>query len=162
MNTVFLGIGTNIGNRTENLSEAIKAISHLPNTTAEAVSKIYETKAWGYTEQPDFYNICLKVKTELSAFAFLGACLGIEAAFGRERPFKNAPRIIDLDVLLFNDEKINTRELCVPHPEIENRAFVLVPLHDILPDMQIGDFDFSKAFADCDKTDIKLSKEIVF
>ncbi|MBQ8210800.1 MAG: 2-amino-4-hydroxy-6-hydroxymethyldihydropteridine diphosphokinase [Clostridia bacterium] len=150
MNLVYISIGTNIGDKLKNINDAIDAINHLPSTNVIRVSSVYETAPWGYLEQDNFYNICAAVETDFSPNAFLGACLGIEAAFGRERPFKYSPRIIDIDVLLYNDLKINTSELTVPHPRMSERAFVLVPLKDVLPDMN----DFEDAYENCDKNGI--------
>lgn len=155
MSKAFLGIGTNIGDREKNLDFAINALRHLPKTEVEAVSRIYETEPWGYREQENFYNICVKIKTQLSPNALLGACLGIEASLGRERPFKNSPRILDMDLLLYGDAVMNTEELTLPHPRMSERAFVLVPLKDILPEMSVGELDFGEFFESCDKSGIK-------
>ena len=151
MNIVYISIGTNIGDRHQNLKNAIDAINHLPDTQVEDISAVYETAPWGYLEQDNFYNICARVKTGFSPNAFLGVCLGIEAAMGRERPFKNSPRIIDIDVLLYNDLEMCTQELTVPHPRMPERAFVLVPLKDVMPDMK----NFADFYENCDKTGIK-------
>lgn len=159
MNLVYISIGTNIGDKLKNMNDAVDAINHLPDTDVDAVSSVYETAPWGYLEQDNFYNICASVKTELGPNAFLGACLGIEAAFGRERPFKNSPRIIDIDVLLYNDMQVNTQELTVPHPRMHERGFVLVPLKDVLPDLKNGTLDFNEAYEKCDKNGIfKIKK----
>ena len=160
MNIVYISIGTNIGDKLKNINDALDAINHLPDTNVDAVSAVYETAPWGYTEQDNFYNICASVRTELSPNGFLGACLGIEAAFGRERPFKNAPRIIDIDVLLYNDMELSSHELTIPHPRMSERGFVLVPLKDILPDMKIGNLDFEIAYKMCDKKGIFKVKSI--
>ena len=142
----YIGIGTNIGDRAKNITDAINAIKHLPGTTVIAVSAVYETEPWGYTEQDTFYNVCIKVDTEMSPEALLGGCLGIEAAMGRERPFKNAPRIIDIDLLLYENEIRNCKELMLPHPLIGERAFVLVPLKDILPELKLDDKDYNENY----------------
>ena len=124
----ILGIGTNIGERKKNIALAVEALSKLPGTSVEKLSPMYETKPWGYTEQNNFINVCVMLETDLSPNALLGACLGIESAMGRLRPFKNSPRIIDIDMLLYEDVKINTKELTIPHPFIRERPFVLVPI----------------------------------
>lgn len=153
-NIVYIGIGTNIGDREVNIENALFAINKLPNTKVTGVSAIYETEPWGYTQQDNFYNICAKIETELTPNGILGACLGIEAAFGRERPFKNAPRVIDIDILLYNDLSLETDELTVPHPRMRERAFVLVPLKDVLPNMIAGEYDFNNYYEKCDKSGI--------
>ncbi len=134
MKEAYLGLGTNIGDREKNLRAAIDALSHLPKTQVEAVSSVYETAPVGYLEQADFLNLCVRVLTDLSPAALLGACLGIEAAMGRERPFKNAPRVLDIDVLLFEGVRCSEEELILPHPRMGERAFVLMPLSEIYRD----------------------------
>ncbi len=126
-----IGIGTNIGDRRKNLRDAVKSVSLLPGTEVLKVSSVYETEPVGYSDQPDFLNICIIIKTRLSPNALLGACLGIEAAMGRERSFTNAPRVIDLDLLLYEDFSLDAAELTVPHPRMFERDFVMVPLSEI-------------------------------
>ncbi len=131
MKTAYLSIGTNLGDRLRNLQDAADALRLLPKTEVVKCSGVYETAPWGYTQQDDFYNICVKLRTGLSSHALLGACLGIEAALGRVRSFKNAPRIIDIDIILYEGVKMNTPELTIPHKEMLNRAFVLQPLSEL-------------------------------
>jgi len=128
-----IGIGTNLGERPLNINAAVHALSLLPHTKVTAVSDIYETEPVGLTQQPKFLNANVLVETDISPMALLGACLGIEAAFGRERTEKNAPRIIDLDLLIFEGVKSESFELTLPHPRILQRAFVMVPLLDLYP-----------------------------
>lgn len=154
MSIVYIGIGTNVGDKIKNIDNAISGINHLPGTRVVKVSSIYETAPWGYLDQDNFYNVCAQIETDLSPNAFLGACLGIEAALGRERPFKNAPRNIDIDVLLYDDIEINTHELIVPHPRMLERGFVLVPLKDVLSDIKTVNIDFEQAYNNCDKKGI--------
>ena len=99
--------------------------------------------------------MCIVVMTELSARALLGACLGIEAAMGRTRTIKNAARVIDIDLLLYEGEEIRSEELNVPHPEIRNRAFVMVPLAEMFPEKKVLDYDFSAAYQRIDKSGIE-------
>ena len=101
MSTVVLGLGTNMGDRLKNLNEAVHAISLLPDTKVEMISGVYITKPVGFADQDDFYNAVITLDTNLSPHAILGSCLGIEAAMGRVRRQKNGPRIIDIDVLLY-------------------------------------------------------------
>ena len=150
MSKVYLGIGTNIGDRIQNINDALDAITHLPSTNVTAVSSLYETEPWGYTDQDNFYNICIEIETELSPNGILGACLGIEAALGRVRTFRYAPRVIDIDVLLYENVSMDTQELTVPHPKIQDRAFVLVPLKDVFPEMKMNDIDYNNALKNCD------------
>lgn len=134
MNEAVLGLGTNIGNRLENLQNAVNAIKLLPDTSVEKASGVYQTKPVGYEEQDDFLNVNIVIKTALSPHALLGACLGIEAHMGRARSIENGPRIIDIDVLVYDGFKLDTFELKLPHPRILERAFVMVPLLDLYPE----------------------------
>lgn len=131
MGIAYVGFGTNMGDRAENIKEAVSSINLLPETKVTKISKIYETEPWGFKDQKMFLNGALKVETELSPNAFLGALLGIEAGMGRVRTIKNGPRIIDLDLLFYDDLVLNSKELVLPHPRIFERAFVLKPLGDI-------------------------------
>lgn len=151
-----LGIGTNIGNKIENIKNAIDAIKLLPETKLLLCSKIYQTEPWGYIEQDSFYNCAVLIETKLSPNALLGACLGIEAGFGRIREFKNGPRIIDIDLLLTEGFTSSSEELTVPHKYILQRDFVLVPLHDLFPENEAFGFDFSKEYESTDKTKLEV------
>lgn len=131
MGVAYLSLGSNIGDRLKNLQGAVDALTLLPRTKVTAVSSVYETEPVGLKEQRSFYNIAVKVETSLSPRCLLGACLGIEAAMGRIRNIKNGPRIIDIDLILYDNEKYNDEELTLPHKEMNNRAFVLVPLTEI-------------------------------
>ena len=154
MRQAVIGIGTNMGDRLKNISDAEASLNLLPNTKIINKSSIYETKPWGFSDQENFYNSAVLVQTELSPNALLGALLGIEAAIGRVREFKNGPRIIDLDLLLYENEKMNTNELTLPHPRISERAFVLFPLNDLFKDNVAFDFDFSIFIKRIDKIEI--------
>jgi 2-amino-4-hydroxy-6-hydroxymethyldihydropteridine diphosphokinase len=128
-----IGIGTNLGDRLSNINEAVRALSLLPHTKVKQASHIYETEPVSLQPQPKFLNANVLVETDISPMALLGACLGIEAAFGRERREKNGPRILDLDLLIFEGMKSESFELTLPHPRILQRAFVMVPLFDLYP-----------------------------
>lgn len=131
MNEAVLGLGTNIGDRVQNLKNAVSAVNLLPQTSVAKVSYIYETEPVGFTDQANFLNCALLVETELSPRALLGCCLGIEAAMGRIRQFRNGPRNIDIDLLLYENEKSSDSELTLPHPRMHERLFVLKPLLDL-------------------------------
>ena len=146
MKEAVIALGTNLLDRERNLQIAIEAIKKLPGTVVEALSSIYETKPFQTPDpQGDYLNCCIKIKTELSPEMLLGCCLGIESAMGRERPFKNAARIIDLDLLLYENVTMNTPRLTLPHPRIKERAFVMVPLRDLYPDEVALGLDFNEA-----------------
>ena len=132
MATAYLGLGANLGDAAQQLAKAVDALNHVPMLQVEAVSPYYVTAPVGYLDQPDFINLCVRLSCNLSPEALLGVCLGIESALGRERTFRNAPRVIDIDVLLFEGQERSTEELTVPHPRLFERAFALVPLQDIM------------------------------
>ncbi len=132
MNTAYLLTGGNMGNRKRNLSQAHKLITELCGNISTA-SSIYETAAWGKTDQPSFLNQALQIKTTLEPEALLKQILKIEKQIGRIREEKYGPRIIDIDILFYNDEIHKYPQLTLPHPEIQNRRFVLVPMAEIAP-----------------------------
>lgn len=133
MNEVYLSIGTNIGEREKNLQQAVQALMEQSAVQVKRISSIYETAAVGYTEQADFLNIAVAVETTLIAREMLAVCQSIENELGRVREMRWGPRIIDLDILLYNQENIETENLIIPHPRMFERAFVLVPLQEIAP-----------------------------
>ncbi len=146
MSKVLLGIGTNIGDRKQNIKDAVESLKRIPLTHVCRTSSIYETKPWGYAMQENFYNSVAEIETELSPSAILGVCLGIEAGIGRIREFKNGPRIIDIDVLFYENKKIDTAELKLPHPYIGERDFVLVPLKELFEDLNVFGYDYSENY----------------
>jgi 2-amino-4-hydroxy-6-hydroxymethyldihydropteridine diphosphokinase len=132
MNAAYLLIGGNTGERLNYLHSAAKAIRKQCGRIKKS-SSIYETAAWGNENQDNFLNQALEVFTRLSAFELLDCILQIEESMGRIRKERYGPRIIDIDILLFNDEIIDTRKLKVPHPELPNRRFALQCLNEIAP-----------------------------
>ena len=134
MNRTFLITGGNLGNREKNLAIARELINRQCGTIITA-SSLYETAAWGKTDQPAFLNQALEVYTSLNARQLIRKILKIEKEMGRIREEKYGPRLIDIDILLFNQEKHNYHFLKLPHPEMQNRRFALLPLAEIAPDM---------------------------
>lgn len=132
MNKAYLLIGGNVGDRKKQLEKAVIRIEKNCGTIA-LQSHFYETAAWGKTDQPAFYNQALAVNTPLPALELLDAVLHIENSMGRHRVEKFGPRIIDIDILLFNNELIHAPGLEVPHPQLVNRRFALEPLDEIAP-----------------------------
>jgi 2-amino-4-hydroxy-6-hydroxymethyldihydropteridine diphosphokinase len=130
MNEVYLLTGGNIGNRLEYLSKAKEQIEKRCGSILKA-SSVYETAAWGKEDQGAFLNQVLKVETNLHPEEVLKTILQIEEYLGRKRELKYGPRTIDIDILFFNDKIINRRALKIPHPQMQNRRFVLVPLNEI-------------------------------
>ena len=134
MNKVFLLIGGNIGDRLQNLHQAIALLS----TTCGPVlqqSAVYETAAWGKTDQAAFLNQALLLTTSLTPQALITTILSVEEEMGRLRMEKNGPRVIDIDIIFYNEVVVNEPNLIIPHPQLQNRRFVLVPLVEIAPDL---------------------------
>lgn len=129
----YISLGSNMGNKKENLERAIKELSDVKDTCLTKESKIIETEPFGYKEQDDFLNACVEVKTLLTARELLQELLAIEKKMGRERKIKWGPRIIDLDIIFYGKEVIEEDDLIVPHPYMEYREFVLRPLEEIIP-----------------------------
>lgn len=129
--TAYVALGSNMGNGEENIRSAVTALGLVPGITVKELSPVYETKPWGYEAQHNFTNACARLSVEISPEALLGVCLGIEAGMGRIREFRNGPRIIDIDLIIYEGEERNTDELKLPHPGMKDRDFVLVPLMDI-------------------------------
>ena len=135
MRTAHLLIGGNLGNRKENLAKAVSLINEQCGSLTRS-SSIYETEAWGNTDQPSFLNQALEISTSLTARLLMRRVLRIEEEMGRIRKEKLGPRIIDIDILLFENEIHDLRFLKIPHPEMQNRRFVLVPLAEINSNLQ--------------------------
>jgi len=129
MSTVYLALGSNIGNRRENLSEAVQLLNK--TLTVIESSIIYETDPVGYLQQDKFLNAVLRCQTDLSAKEVLELCIKIEEKLGRIRKIKNGPRTIDVDILFYDDLILWDSELIIPHPKISERLFVLAPLCDV-------------------------------
>lgn len=135
LNTTFLQTGTNLGDRLANLKTAEQQITiHIGQVVI--TSKIYETEAWGNNDLPAFYNQVLEVKTALSPEEILAKIALIEQQMGRIREQKWGNRIIDIDILLYENMVIQSKALTIPHPEMQNRNFVLIPLMEIAPDLE--------------------------
>jgi len=131
MATVYLCLGSNLGEREKNLTQALTMLSQKVNL--EKVSSIYETEPVGYKEQPFFLNLVCQVSTNLSPGNLLHLAKAIESKMGRVPSFPNAPRVIDIDILLYDTQIIETQDLIIPHPRMTERAFVLTPLAEIAP-----------------------------
>ena len=135
----FLGMGGNVGDVPTTLAEAMWAIDSLPQTSIRAQSSFYRTPPWGRTDQPEFINAVVELQTRLAPRVLLNYLLEIETRFGRDRSEseKWGPRELDLDLLTFGDESIDEPGMHIPHPHLHERAFVLVPLSEIAPSLEI-------------------------
>jgi 2-amino-4-hydroxy-6-hydroxymethyldihydropteridine diphosphokinase len=136
---VFVGIGGNVGEVETTIAEAMWALDSLPQTSIRAQSRMYRTPPWGNTEQPPFINAVVELQTRLTPRVLLDLLLDIELRFGRDRSEseKWGPRELDLDLLIYGDEQLDEPGMHVPHPRLHERAFVLVPLAEIAPKLEI-------------------------
>lgn len=160
MHKVFISLGSNLGDREKNLKDAVVAMSSIEGLKIERISNIYETEPVGYTIQDRFLNMVVSLQTVLTPSNLLEELQIIEQSLKRVRKIRWGPRTIDLDILLYNNRKINLDNLVIPHPRMFERAFVLIPLRDVY----MGDTIFGRSFQTlielCDDKDgVKLYKE---
>lgn len=141
MHTVYIALGSNIQPKASYLSQAIEKLNAHPSITVTKISNVYNTAPKGYADQDDFYNMAAELTTELSPHDLLHALHQIEQTLGRIRTIKNGPRTIDLDILVYGQQQINNETLIVPHPRMQERAFVLVPLQEIAGEWIIPGLD---------------------
>lgn len=137
LNQVFIALGSNLGNPVSQIKLAIEELKQLPSTKLISQSSLYGSAPIGYADQPDFINAVVLIETDFIPHDLLDALLNIEHRHGRTRAFLNAPRTLDLDILLFNDLECCDEKLTVPHPRMSQRAFVLKPMMEIAPDYYI-------------------------
>ena len=130
---VYLALGSNLGDRLTNLKQAVASLP--PQMEAKAKSRVYETPPWGYADQPMFLNQVIRANTYLEFEPLLKHIKRLEIALGRQPSFKNGPRLIDLDILFYDDLVMETPSLVIPHPHMHERGFVLLPLNDIAPQL---------------------------
>jgi 2-amino-4-hydroxy-6-hydroxymethyldihydropteridine diphosphokinase len=135
--TAYIALGSNLENPEVQVTEAFAALAALPHTQLRAQSSLYRTAPVGFADQPDFINAVCAIETSLSPRVLLDVLLALEISRGRARTFVNAPRTLDLDVLLYGDAQIDEPGLALPHPRMHERAFVLVPLAEIAPDCAV-------------------------
>jgi len=155
---VFLALGSNMGNRLANLKAAISNLT--PQMAVKNKSSVYETPPWGFTEQAPFLNQVIMVNTYLAPKALLSHLKRLEVALGRVPNFQNGPRLIDIDILFYDDLVTDTPPLVIPHPRLHERAFVLVPLAEIAPDLvhPVLGKPVHELLDKLDRSDIKLFK----
>lgn len=132
MSQAYIALGSNLGDREGLLRQAVKGLRQQPGVRVLRISGIYETDPVGYTDQPAFLNMAMAVETTLSPIELLHALFQVEQLLGRVRDIRWGPRTIDLDLLLYEDVAMNDEELTLPHPRMLERAFVLVPLADVI------------------------------
>lgn len=129
----YIALGANLGDREETLMEAVRRLDRSPDVTVLECSNLYETEPVGYVDQPLFLNMAVRVRTRLDAYGLLHVMQRIEKELGRVRHIRWGPRTVDLDLIWMEGRRENTEELILPHPRMEERLFVLVPLKDIVP-----------------------------
>jgi 2-amino-4-hydroxy-6-hydroxymethyldihydropteridine diphosphokinase len=139
MSTVYLGLGSNLGDREENLQKALSLLADHPQITVVKTSSFYNTAPVGFVNQPDFLNAVTQIETSLSPRELRDATRHIESQMGRQRTIRWGPRVIDIDILLYDNERIEEDDLKIPHPEMMKRRFVLEPLAEIAPDLVLPD-----------------------
>ena len=137
LHIAFIGLGSNLEDPRSQLQRAFAELDQLPDTRLIARSSLYRSAPLGYPDQPEFVNAVAEIATALTPQALLQALLQIERRHGRERTFRNAPRTLDMDVLLYDDKQLHEHGLTIPHPQMHLRAFVLQPLLEIAPDVGI-------------------------
>lgn len=151
MTEAFVGLGSNLDDPISQIKRALEAVKKLPNTQFMAASSLYRTPPWGKIDQPDFINAIVKIKTKLTAHQLITELLGIEKNHHRIRNRQWEPRTLDCDLILYGDHIINDPALTVPHPRMQKRGFVLLPLAEIAFDLQLPNGEcLAELLADCD------------
>jgi len=160
MHNVFLSLGSNIGNRENNLIEAVEKINDICEVKVTKTSNIYETEPVGYLDQDKFLNMVVKLETTLKPIKLLEYLQSIEKLFKRTREIHWGPRTIDIDILMIDDMKIDLEELIIPHPRMFERAFVLIPLAELLGDEDADIVNINDYIDKCkDKDGVVLYKK---
>jgi 2-amino-4-hydroxy-6-hydroxymethyldihydropteridine diphosphokinase len=135
--TACVALGSNLDDPRAKVLHGVGALAALPQTRLLACSRLYRTPPWGIIEQPDFVNAAARLETSLPPRALLDALRMIETRAGRVRTIRNGPRVLDLDLLLYGDRTVDEPDLVVPHPRLCERAFVLLPLADVAPELEV-------------------------
>ncbi len=156
MTGAALGLGGNIGDPRQSMAEALRFLDAHACCRVSAVSRLYRTPPWGKTDQADFFNACALVETVLSPKALLELCLSIERGMKRVRIERWGPRTIDIDVLTYGDRHVHEEGLDIPHPRMVERGFVLMPLNDIAPGMNVLGKTVSAWLGDADTAGIEV------
>jgi 2-amino-4-hydroxy-6-hydroxymethyldihydropteridine diphosphokinase len=151
--TAYIGLGANLGDARDTLSKALNALAQLPSIVNVQRSAYYRS-APVQANGPDFVNAVAKLETTLPPKSLLAALQNVENDFGRQRPYKNAPRTLDIDLLLYDDLVMDDPVLTLPHPRLHERAFVLLPLKNLAPELHLAQGSFDTLLAQCHDQDI--------
>ena len=154
-----LGLGGNIGDPKASMSSALRLLDQMEHARVRAVSRLYRTPPWGKTDQDWFFNSCALIETDLQPHELLDKCLSVERQLKRERRERWGPRIIDIDVLTYSDLSVHEEGLTIPHPHMHERAFVLLPLLDIAPDLNVAGKSVSEWARQADDAGIEVVSE---
>ena len=141
MPIVYIALGTNLEPRAAHLDKALELFHSLSGVEVKRVSSIYESKPEGYLDQPDFLNLVLEAETELLPLDLLDSCQTIEQELGRVRTIRFGPRTLDVDIVLYGVESIDEERLTVPHPRMQERSFVLLPLQELNPEYVVPEWN---------------------
>ncbi|PTQ86228.1 2-amino-4-hydroxy-6-hydroxymethyldihydropteridine diphosphokinase [Trichococcus patagoniensis] len=141
MPIVYIALGTNLEPRADHLEKALELFRALPDVEVKRVSSIYESKPVGYLDQPDFLNLVFEAETDLLPLALLDRCQSIEQELGRVRTIRFGPRTLDVDIVLYGVERLDEERLTVPHPRMQERAFVLLPLQELNPEYVVPEWN---------------------
>lgn len=152
--TAYIGLGGNVGDVMSSMQKALAFLQENPCVEVSDISSVYETPPWGYEDQPRFLNACAKLETSLTPIELLGLLLETEKKLNRIRSERWGPRTLDLDILLYADVVVETEALTIPHPRMGERAFVLVPLAEMVPDMMLNNLPISDWIAKLDTSQI--------
>lgn len=159
----FIALGTNIEPRYEHIKEALDLLSDATNIEIKNKSSIYETDPVGYLDQADFLNQVIEIETSLASIELLDVCQSIEKELGRQRTIRFGPRTIDLDILIYAEKVIDEERLTVPHPRMHERAFVIVPLAEIAPNLLVPPTQksvesYKKMLSEADLAEVRMWK----
>ncbi|MET3775070.1 2-amino-4-hydroxy-6-hydroxymethyldihydropteridine diphosphokinase [Rhizobium alvei] len=155
--TAYLGLGGNVGDPVASMAEALRALDARADCSVEAVSRLYRTPPWGKTDQAWFFNSAAAIRTTLAPQDLLDLCLSIERQMKRERLERWGPRTLDIDILAYGSLEINVDRLHVPHPRMQDRAFVLMPLMDVAPGFVFGGRSVESWLEDADRAGIEVA-----
>lgn len=155
----FISMGSNLGDKEDNLRQAVKALNELKGTVIVKISSLYSTSPVGYLAQDDFLNAMVELNTDLEPQILLQSLQDIEHKLGRVRDIRWGPRTIDLDIILYGQMNIDQADLSVPHPRMNERAFVLVPLAELAPFLRIGEVSLQAMILQTQEQKINLFKK---